>query len=121
MLPEDPEFNWLKFFAYGAFAGIGGFMGHLMRTLDSRKKVVWMRAWLEGISAGFVGLLVMLACLAMKLSEQWTGVIVGVCGWLGAAVTIRMLENIVRKRFGLAQESEPMLERSDDPPNTPPQ
>lgn len=110
MLPEDPQFNWLRIVAYVAFAAIGGFMGHLMRTLDARDDIKWGRAVLEGIAAGFVGLLVLFACQALNLSEQWTGVIVGVCGWLGANASIRLLETLVYDKLGV---SKPSKGRSD--------
>lgn len=99
---DDPQFSWLKVMAYASFAAIGGFLGHLMRTIDAKEKINWLRAALEGIAAGFVGLIVMLMCNAMGLPPQWTGVIVGVCGWLGANATIRMLEKMVRKKLGIA-------------------
>lgn len=90
-------------------------MGHLMRTIDSRQKINWSREILEGGAAGFVGLLVLLVCQAMNLSERWTGVVVGVSGWLGANATIRMLESIVLKKLGIEkQPSEPIRERADD-------
>lgn len=102
MLPEDPWNSWwLKAIGYGLFAAFGGLMGHLLRTIDDDKKVNWRRAMLEGAAAGFVGLLVLLVCQAMDLSEQWTGVIVGVSGWLGANATIRMLESVVLKKLGI--------------------
>jgi len=98
---DDPQFSWLRVFAYASFAAIGGFLGHVMRTMDAKEKINWVRAALEGIAAGFVGLLVMLACNAMGVPAQWTGVIVGVCGWLGANATIRILEKMVRKKLGI--------------------
>lgn len=114
-LPDDPW--WLKALGYAAFASFGGFMGHLMRTFDRREKIHWGRAALEGIAAGFVGLLVLFVCQEMGLSEQWTGVIVGVSGWLGANATIRMLENVVFKKLGIhAEPSEKVRERKDDRP-----
>lgn len=90
-------------------------MGHLMRTLDNRQKIKWSRAILEGGAAGFVGVLMLLVCQAMKLTEQWTGVVVGLSGWLGANATIRMVESLVLKKLGIdTQPSEPLRERADD-------
>ena len=80
-------------------------MGHLLRTIHSNQKIGWIRAIIEGCAAGFVGVLVLFTCQAMHLSEAWTGVIVGVCGWLGASTTIAMLENVVRKKLGLTSEA----------------
>lgn len=114
MLPSDPQFSWIRILAYASFAALGGFMGHLMRTLDSREKLIWSRAALEGIAAGFVGLLVLFACQAMHLSEEWTGVIVGVCGWLGASGSIRMLETLIYKKLGIDKPVQPVQERRDD-------
>lgn len=116
MLPEDPWNNWwIKMLAYGLFAMFGGVMGHLMRIINDQQKIKWSYAALEGGAAGFVGLLMLLVCQAMNLSEQWTGVIVGVSGWLGANATIRMLESIVLRKFGIEkQPSEPIRKRRDD-------
>lgn len=115
MLPEDPW--WMKAIAYAAFASFGGFMGHVMRTFDKREKLHWGRASVEGIAAGFVGLLVLFVCQAMDLSQQWTGVIVGVSGWLGANASIRMLEQIVFKTLGIASSPDQIRERKDDHPS----
>lgn len=101
-LQDFPEFlSWVKTLMFAAFAAFGGLMGHLMRTIDKNQKVIWSRATLEGGAAGFVGFIVLMMCNAMNLSDQWTGVIVGVCGWLGANATIRMLEKVVMKKLGL--------------------
>jgi len=101
-MPDDPwSLAWLRAVAYTLFAAFGGVMGHLMRTIDKKEKIVWGRAAVEGLAAGFVGLIVLLICGAMELGEQWTGVIVGVSGWLGANATIRMLEGMVRKKLGI--------------------
>lgn len=102
MDPGGSEFGWwVRVLAYAAFASIGGFMGHIMRTMNDEKKIHWGRAALEGVSAGFVGLLMLFACQALNLSEQWVGVIVGVSGWLGANATIRILESLVFQKLGL--------------------
>lgn len=114
MIPEDPW--WWKAIGYAAFAAFGGFMGHIMRTFDKRERIHWGRACVEGIAAGFVGLLVLFVCQAMDLSEQWTGVIVGVSGWLGANASIRMLEQVVFKKLGIENTPEQLRERKDDQP-----
>lgn len=104
---------WLKALAYAAFSSIGGALGHLMRSIDKKERISWGRCTVESIAAGFVGLLVLLMCEAMGVGPQWTGVIVGVSGWLGASATIRMLEMAMRKRLGLEQAN-------DVPPQSPP-
>lgn len=99
---DDNELSWwLRALGYAAFAAFGGVMGHLMRIVDGKEKINWARACLEGVAAGFVGLLMLFACDALSVGPQWTGVIVGVSGWLGASVTIRLLETLVRKRLGI--------------------
>lgn len=92
-------------------------MGHVMRTFDNRERFVWSRGIVEGVAAGFVGLLVLFVCQAMDLSEQWTGVIVGVSGWLGANASIRMLEQVVFKKLGIDTSPEQLRERKDDRPS----
>lgn len=91
---------WIKATAYVAFSAVGGMLGFIMRSIDSKQPFKIWRCLVEGASAAFVGLLVLLICQAMNLSPQWTGVIVGVCGWLGASATIRMLESVVRNKLG---------------------
>lgn len=100
------ETNWfLKALAYCGFSAVGGMTGFALRTISSKQKLNPWRCALEGLAAAFVGLLVLLMCEAMGLSAQWTGVIVGVCGWLGATATIVMLENVVRNKLGLGDKA----------------
>lgn len=111
---DDPHWKWVQPLAYALFAAVGGFLGHLLRAIDAKQKINWLRAALEGVAAGFVGLLVMLMCNAMGFSSQWTGVVVGVCGWLGANVTIRILEKIVRRKLGITDTAPaPLMELPD--------
>lgn len=108
-LPDDPNssfwslFSWFKVLSYAAFAALGGVIGHIMRAFDKQEKIVLGRAIVEGVGAGFVGLLVLFACQALNLSEQWTGVTVGLSGWLGANATIKVLESLVYKKLGLSK------------------
>lgn len=106
MLPEshDPQ-EWIKAIAYVLFAAIGGMLGYLIRASDNEAKVRLHLVALEGAAAGFVGFMVFLLCQAYHMSPQWTGVVVGVCGWLGASATIRILEGVVFRRLGLEKRN----------------
>ena len=95
---------WFKTTMYVILAATGGILGYIMRAVDKSERIIWWRAALEGLGAAFVGLLVMFICQEMHLSQGYTGVIVGVCGWLGANVTIRLLESLVRNKLGLKSE-----------------
>ncbi len=103
LLTPDEGALVLKFVAYTVFAMSGGLMGYILRTVDAKEAIQWSRAALEGFSAGFVGLLVYLACRGTGLSEEWIGVLVGVCGWLGANASIRILEIMVYEKLGIAK------------------
>lgn len=92
---------WIRAAAYTAFSAMGGMIGYTMRTLDAKQPFKLWRIIVEGSGAAFVGVLVMLVCEALNLGQQWTGVIVGVCGWLGASTTIRILESLVRNKLGV--------------------
>lgn len=92
---------WVKAIMYAILATFAGSLGYIMRTIDKDRPISYGRAIIEGFAAGFVGLLVMLMCNAITMSDQWTGVIVGVSGWLGANASIRMLEKQVFKRLGI--------------------
>lgn len=110
MLSENEWSAWFRVIAYEIFSAFAGVMGHLMRTLDAKEKISWGRAALEGGAAAFVGYIVLQLCSATNLSESWTGVVVGVCGWLGANATIRLLEKVVTKKLGIAIDTAPKSE-----------
>jgi len=95
---------WGKTAAYALLASVGGFLGHIMRALDRSDRISWLRAMIESLAAGFVGILVTLACNALSLNDQWTGLIVGVCGWLGANASIRILEKVAFKKLGVGSD-----------------
>lgn len=96
------NFTWLQLVLFPLMASIGGALGHVLRTLDAGKHVSMWRTLLESLAAGFVGCLVMLLCQALGATPQIAGVIVGVCGWLGATMSIRMLEKWVRRWLGIS-------------------
>lgn len=105
MFDKEPSLLWwLETAAYAVFAAFGGGAGYIMRQLHAKRKIGWWRAVVEALAAGFSGVLVMLLCNAMHFSDAWTGVIVGVCGWLGADATIRMLERVVARKIGAGEE-----------------
>lgn len=113
MLPNDPtQFNWFESILYACLAGIGGILGHILRVVDAEEKINWLRAALEGIAAGFVGMLILFSCKAMHMPEPWTGVIVGVSGWLGARASIRLLEKVIYKKLGITEGG------ADEPPKS---
>lgn len=82
-------------------AFIAGLLGHLMRVIERGGKITWPRAALEASASGFVGYLAILLCAAMDLSFEWTGVVVGLFGWLGASASVKILEKVVHKRLGI--------------------
>ena len=91
---------------YATLSAIGGFLGYVMRTLDSTDgRIVWSRAFLETFASGFVGFLSTLICMEFDLSVGFTGAVAGVFGWLGASVSIQIIEKIVRKRLGLTDDT----------------
>ena len=102
-------------------AMIAGLLGHLMRVVERGGKVKWLVAGLEACASGFVGFLATLMCKAMGLSYEWTGVIVGLLGWLGAAASVKIIEKVVRRRLGIADENPFVSEYKNDDRRDPPQ
>lgn len=94
---------WLKA-SYVLLAWFGGGIGYVMRQLEANEVISWGRALAEAFASMFSGVLVYLFCLEINLSAGWTGIIVGVCGWLGANATIRLLEKITIKKVGVSND-----------------
>lgn len=97
-------------------AAIAGLLGCLMRTIKGRKRIRWLSVFVETASSGFVGYLALHLCQALKLSESWTGVVVGLLGWAGAASSIALVERLVLRRLGVLNDVAPS---SDTPSNSP--
>ena len=99
-MPEN--IVWVEILAFGGFAAIGGLLAYVLRELNNGTTPTFLRAIVEALSSGFVGLLAMMACKALGLDWWWSGVIVGVFGWLGAESSIMLLIRVVRNRLGIA-------------------
>lgn len=98
--------EWLQAAFYSAIASFGGLLGYIMREHDRGNDLTLGRALVEAASSGFVGFLVMLLCRAMGLDLLWSGFLVGLCGWLGATASIRILERVVYDKLGIKRDKE---------------
>lgn len=88
--------EWWLAIALVLLAAIGGLLGSVIRMFDSDSKIIWGVVVVETLASAFCGLIVMLLCQASGLSIQMTGVVVGVCGWVGGRSTMLWLERRVR-------------------------
>lgn len=93
--------DWLTALGYTALAAIGGLLGYTMREHDKGNELSGRRAFVEAASSGFVGFIVMLICRAIGLDPLWSAPAVGIFGWLGANVSIRLLERLVYEKLGI--------------------
>lgn len=100
-MPHPPENPWFYAAAYTGLAAIGGFLGYLMRTIDTEEQITFGRVLLETMAAGFVGLLVLFVCQSLGVTPAMTGVIVGMSGWLGATASIQLIKLIVYDRLNI--------------------
>lgn len=78
-------------------AALGGMIGSIIRMLDAEEHINWFVVFVETLASAFSGVIVMLLCQALGFNLQWTGVIVGVCGWFGGRTTMLWLEKRVRR------------------------
>lgn len=104
--PDPNKLDIIRTAIFVAFAAVGGCLAYLMRTLNKSEKPILARGFVEGLSSGFVGLIAMLMCKALGLSWEWSGVVVGVFGWLGAETSIMMLSKAVRQKLGIDDGNE---------------
>lgn len=86
---------------FGFISAVGGLLGYLMRAMNNNWKITYSRAALECASSGFVGILTMFACRALNLDWMWSGLVVGVFGWLGAGASIAVFTKLIRKKLGI--------------------
>lgn len=100
VVTNAPSF-FLESLYFGLFAATGGCLAYILRCLNQEKRPDVWRALVEFLASGFVGILTMLGCKALDLDWRWSGLIVGVFGWLGAEASIATLAKLIRKKLGL--------------------
>lgn len=101
----EPDIKVIETIIFGTFAAIGGGLSYIIRTLNKDETPRLLRGTVEALSSAFVGLIAMLACQELGLNYGWSGVVVGVFGWLGAEASIVVLAKLVRNKLGLSNDS----------------
>ena len=104
---SDGKLTIIEALLFAIFAGVGGMLSYLMRTYKLKVKPAFSQAIVEGLSSAFVGVIAMMACKAMDVDIYWSGVIVGVFGWLGAETSIVILAKLVKGRLGIDDSCKP--------------
>lgn len=94
--------DYITFLLLALLSIIGGVLGYVFRSLEKEEAMTYAKAIVQGLGAGFVGCLFILACFALEIDILWTGVIVGFSGWLGANASIRVMEKLVYKKLGIS-------------------
>lgn len=104
---DGPEWlQWVKAIGFTLLAFTGGLFGSIVRALDTGDGINWPKSFIEAGASGFVGLLVLFSCLALEISVYWTGLIVGVSGWIGAKASIQMLMRLIDKKTPYTTQEE---------------
>ncbi len=115
MMKNLNHISVLELIGFSAFAGVGGMLAYLLRTVKRKEKPIIIRAIIEALASAFVGIITMLVCKAMDLDWQWSGVVVGVFGWLGAESSIVVFSKLIRERLGLPNDSKDKEIQEDKP------
>ena len=97
----NQAFAIVSYIALGMFAGA---IGYIQRQLAGNKPIGKLQVLVEALGAGLVGYLLMLVCVELGLSPNWTGTIVGTGGWLGASASIRIIERYVFRKLGVTND-----------------
>lgn len=103
--PEVPWHEWFRVAAYVLLASVAGGLGHIVRRMDKDKPVRWRYVLVQAASAGLAGLFTYWICDALGVGHQWTGISVGICGWMGASASIEVLQKLVWDKLGIDKES----------------
>lgn len=96
-MPDQFKEWYLTTILFLILAALGGLIGSMIRMLDAKEHINWFVVFVETLASAFSGVIVMLLCQALGFNLQWTGIIVGVCGWFGGRTTMLWLEKRVRR------------------------
>lgn len=97
---EEIMRSWI----YVSIAAVGGVLGHMMRKLGNQQPIQAGETILQGVGAAFAGYLVLLGCRSANIPPDISGVIIGLCGWLGADATLMLLQTYIYKKLNIGVE-----------------
>lgn len=97
----DPKWDWSNILLFAILSIVGGSLGYTMRTLDANEKLSFYRVALEGLSAGFIGIIAGLVCMEYGLSLGYSSAIIGVLAWMGSRATFLVARSVIAKRTGV--------------------
>ena len=107
------EFNIIEILQLAGFSAMGGLLGYLMRQATREQPIKLSRAALEAVASGFIGIIAMFLCHAIGLPWYWSGIVVGILGWLGAEASIVVVARAIRGKIGL--DLIPEKEKKNEP------
>ena len=111
---NDPHlFEIIEGVLFTFFAATGGLLAYLLRAVHSNERPKWLTALAEFLASGFVGVLAMLACKAAGFNWMWSGLVVGVFGWLGAETSIMVLRKLVESKLGISTDDNDKGKKND--------
>jgi hypothetical protein len=100
---NDLASEFLKSWIYIVIAATGGVLGHLMRRFGTGQKISIGETILQGVGAAFSGYLVLLGCRSLAVPSDVSGVVIGLCGWLGADATLMLLQSYIYKKLNIGK------------------
>jgi 4-amino-4-deoxy-L-arabinose transferase-like glycosyltransferase len=96
---EEKMDEFIRSWVYIMIAAIGGALGHMMRRLGSQQPIKVGETLLQAVGAAFAGYLVLLGCRSLDIPPDVSGLIIGLCGWLGADATLMLLQDYIYKKI----------------------
>lgn len=89
---------------YIVIAAVGGVLGHMMRRVRSQQIITVGETALQGVVAAFAGFLVLLGCRSLGVPSDISGVLVGLCGWLGGDASLMLMQSYVCGKLKIRKE-----------------